>query len=115
MTRAHRFVCKWRRRLRLHDWTITVERSTVAEIDALADALIDVPNRAARIRVASDGRRRASSPYDLEQVVVHELVHIPLEWMREALLRAGDKTGETLLDQTVDALAWALVEADKNA
>ena len=99
LERVNSLVDIWKPRLMLGDWRIRVEISTEKKIRALADCLSRPSRRYARIRVAIDGHESHHDPHDLEQIIVHELLHC--YWPSE---RKQSHIG-------VEAVSWALVNA----
>lgn len=88
----------WRQPLRLLDWKIDVKMTSVKEIKALATISQDREKRRALMSMARDGDTATPEPYNLEQVVLHELLHL---WFQSP---------NTIEHQGIDAVAWALME-----
>ena len=91
---AARYVKKWQRALSLNSWRITITsapKATLNEItgmDSLAMVTARLPLLQATMTLAGDWPwvEGGSNPdYDLEVVVVHELAHIRLTAVEDAL------------------------------
>ena len=93
------YISLWKPRLILSEWDIRVEITTSKRIGGLADCLAYPRRRTARIRVAIDGHLDHADLHDLEQIIVHELLHC--YWPHPGKhAHIG-----------VEAIAWALVNA----
>lgn len=105
--RAEELVEQWKRILGLTDWRITV--STARRIrGAAADITYYWTLRKAHIRVSEDLIRAEREGFDdLEQVVVHELIHIWLAPLFERI--QADEALLNVAEQGINAIADALV------
>lgn len=93
---AERMVRKWQRRLRLKDWTFVVEVGDPDDLEPFANACCEIheEHRTALITIRPEPVNAT-----LEELVVHELVHV-------VLVGLPDYTRE---EQAVWALTSALL------
>lgn len=102
------WVDEWKPVLRLQDWQICC---VVKNIHNMPSGLLGYCDVCAQKRQAQlgfldpDDVRDMIYPPDLEQVVVHELLHCYTECVKDW----NDMTDVTMLEQMVDGLAWTLV------
>mgnify|MGYP003958937009 FL=1 len=111
-----KIVKKWQPRLGLSDWTIKIRFSDMRAIDGLAQTTIQNNMQNADIQILQPGDRQASdmADHDIEQDVVHELVHVRL-WMQDKVLAERNIDIEyTLREQSVDWLAKAMLIAERS-
>lgn len=98
-------VCKWQELLRLQDWDIYIAFVDKDTLDRgqVASSTVYMLRKKAYLRFVHPDQFGEASlvPEDLEQSVVHELLHIPLNAMEVA--------NETLHEQFVDQMANLLV------
>ncbi|NIK67915.1 hypothetical protein [Paenibacillus sp. BK720] len=103
----------WQSKLRLMDWQVEImfERGYNLGADIGRIHIFEDKRRALiRMTEANDWDPANLLPYDMEQVVVHELLHIhfyPLT--RDA---GSNVTAE---EQAIEAISWALVSLDRRA
>ncbi|TVX92268.1 hypothetical protein [Paenibacillus agilis] len=102
----------WQAQLRLQDWQIEMKfdrgfnlAPNVADISLLEES------RVARIRMmeANDFDPSSIAPYDMEQTMVHELLHIHFFPLTRTL---GKSIPE---EQAIEAISWALIALDRKA
>jgi len=112
-----KIVKKWQPRLGLSDWTIKIRFVDLAAIDGcLGQTHIQNNMQNADIQILQPGDRQASdmADHDIEQDVVHELVHVRL-WMQDKVLAERNIDIEyTLREQSVDWLAKAMLIAERS-
>ena len=108
---------EWKERLGLQEWFITLQTNCKPE-DLLPDADGDVEyvesTQCAAIKIINpDLRKDALRPFDLEEALVHELLHCKL-----SILMDGDDWEKGFqpryLHQIVDSLARAFVDAKRS-
>jgi hypothetical protein len=103
---------KWQGILRLMDWEVKVRFVRHWEMKPDREGAVDwsINGKAASIKILDprDFSTEAKWPQDVEQVLVHELVHLHLAPFDET-----DGTKAMLLEQAVDLLACALVDRDR--
>lgn len=99
---------EWQKRLRLQDWKVKVSLCRIRDID---DSYARMKTRnyfkEADIQIAEATDRPEADP-DLEQTLVHELVHIHF-----TQLETPTGYGLTILENGIDLTAWALVNAKR--
>lgn len=95
---------EWQKRLRLQDWKVKVTFCRMRDMDD-AYGHMDTRNyfKEADIQIADPVDRTDASP-DIEQTLVHELVHIHF-----AQLETPEGYGLTMFENGIDLTAWALV------
>lgn len=102
----------WQKRLRLQDWFVTVK--IVPQTDLLegkqATVGFNMEKRAATIKILDprDYPRDTFSPQDIEQALVHELLHLHLGSFDGALAA----TELTLEEQVINSIAAALTSRE---
>jgi len=103
----------WRDRLGLRDWHIDVEVCGPADLeDAYADCTPQFPKRSARVRfLAPSAREEVWEKYDIEETIVHELLHITFGTAGVGLgdYESGKMSPGVLVEQQINALAQAFV------
>jgi hypothetical protein len=103
----------WQARLGLRDWGIEIMFDRAYNMgDDLAKIHIMEDKRRARIRMteANDFDPSSLLPYDMEQVLIHELLHIHF-W---PLTRDGG-SNVTAEEQAIEAISWALITLERRA
>lgn len=96
----------WQQVLRLKDWTIRIRFTSVGEINSQGQVDMVAKSASARIIICPyeytpDGLMRDP----IEKTIIHELLHLHFDWIRTDLNRE-----DILEEQTIDKLAWALLE-----
>lgn len=106
---SRKMILRWRDHLGLRDWMIDLE--FVDNMDLMAEVKPDFPNRRAKVRINA-----ALSLWDneaeLEEAIVHELLHIHLGALGVGLGRyshARKVTPLVMAEQVINALAHCLV------
>lgn len=100
----------WQKRLRLQDWDIefTVRRERdMSQTGLMGECFQAEEHRRAEIVVLDpiDHDPETWLPYDLDQTIVHELLHLHFGW-----LGSNDDSRETVcLEQAINALSAAFV------
>lgn len=116
MTEELKLLEEWQKRLRMQDWFISLEYPCTNK-DLIGEADGDVEyvesTKCAHIRIIDPETREGSlRPFDLEEILVHELLHCKF-----ALLTNGEDWDNDLhlriLHQLIDDTARALVDAKK--
>lgn len=105
----------WQQRLRLADWDIKFEIVPLRDMGGTQCGMIswNLEHRIADIKVIhpDDYRKDARRPYDMEETLVHELLHI---WV--APFDAEEGTPEQLAqEQAINAIAAALIKLARAA
>ena len=115
---------EWSIRLGLKDWYIVLEADVKPEDMKADDAdgfvVFEETTKSARIQIIDPKAREedegifsASRPFDFEETLVHELLHLKL-----CLLERGDdwetKLQLRILHQIIDDLSRALVDAKRS-
>lgn len=100
----------WQKVLRLQDWTIRVAFRHVVDMEPGNEAEVDTnfPLKRAAIAIVypDEYRSRVGWPQEVEESLVHELLHLHLEpWQVEK-----GSLEYVLQEQAVESLAHALVE-----
>jgi hypothetical protein len=107
-----KLLVKWQKRLRLLDWDITInfdkEDGVLDEIGAWARCGVTAAIRDVEI-VIKHPHHTLNPYYDLEMVLVHELLHIFWSGMRHK-----DFAGLMTEEQMVDTLSILLVDLERH-
>lgn len=102
---------EWQKILRLQDWIVNVRikrRSDMSDGNFDAQIHVTLPNRVATIYILDpiDYDSRSELPQDMEQHLVHELLHIHLYPItgkfEEGLLQIAE-------EQAIEAISWGLI------
>lgn len=112
---------EWTERLGLKDWHILLYSNCNPEEDTIlqdAEGYVSYTEatKAAKIQIVNPNKRDkdALRPFDFEEILVHELLHLKL-----CLLEKGDdwdnKLQLRLMHQIIDDLARAFVDAKRNS
>jgi hypothetical protein len=115
---AEALLAEWQRTLRLQDWDVVVRivRGNGLELRQGLDGHCNwtLPNKTAFIRISDpvDYDPAIVFPYDMEEILVHELVH--LHFAPIAKFDEGSAE-DTALEQAVEMLSQALVTAKRAA
>ena len=104
-----RELCReWQGILGLAHWDIAVEVVRGVEIgDARGRADISVADEQALIRIKDPADHHGYFPYDMEQTLVHELLHVVLD--------AAGEAGGVCYERAIDRLARAMVRMGRAA
>lgn len=101
----------WQPKLRLSDWDMKISMAPIGDMNGeLAQVTLFLSRKSAHIRVSNlEGRSTPGLwPYDLENDLVHELLHAHLD----TLDRCGDPKNEILqkigLEQPIEILSGVL-------
>lgn len=106
----------WVRKLGLERWHITWDFFTKEELPA-DDELMDVQGETVCDVLTHTGIVKlrplelwpyTDTPMDLEQVAVHEILHIKMDFLWKNL--ENDKILQDILHELIDDLAWMLVD-----
>lgn len=107
----------WQKILRLQDWIVRVSikrQNEMADIDNLGEVIVTLPNRIARIHILDqiDYGSTSQLPQDMEQYLVHELLHIHLYpitgQFEEGLLQIAE-------EQAIEAISRGLIELHRSS
>jgi hypothetical protein len=107
----------WQKRLKLQDWTITLEMSHPSDLrrGSLGNVHWDVDTKTATIRVldASDYQTSFSATLkDMEFTIVHELTHLELSSLtRNFKSRSEESVSEE--ERAVNRLSEAMMQLDQ--
>lgn len=102
----------WQRTLKLSDWDVNAKLVPHREMpDAVGHIRWDLDEKSADIRLITpeDYQSDALRPYNIEETLVHELLHLHL-----ATFDMSDEPKRLALEQAINAIARALVKL-KNA
>jgi hypothetical protein len=108
------WVAKWQSKLRLEDWDIEVGLQRQFDMPDPADqgyVRCLRSQKKARISLLDPvdfEPDSLSGPQDLEQTIVHELVHV-----HHAGIEPTEGEAMIISEQATDAIAWALVNCDR--
>lgn len=117
---AKRWVPWWRDRLGLRDWHVDIVLCGSSDLgDAFADCTPFFPHRTARIRLlVPSAREEIWEKYDLEETLVHELLHITFGFAGVGLGEDYDGAKMSmmvLVEQQINALASILVKLKRGS
>lgn len=112
--KALALVTEWQERLGLRDWEINVEFKPKKLMPAqMAVNAIHSDRRICRLHIRWPHRNNSGEPDDLEQTIAHELLHCWFDpWYPTNPDRNKHKV--MVLENAVDAIATALVEAKRS-
>lgn len=98
---------KWKKRLGLSDWKISIEFNTQDHLDGQAKTRIYETSQVAKVFILSPEDRQKSDPNDssIELDIVHELIHVRL-WAIDP--KDADRLTHALREQAIEWLARAL-------
>lgn len=107
----------WQRQLRLSDWEITPTYATSHELRGdYAHSQVNGALKESRMRILdpndADPPSTRTGPYDVEQILIHELLHLHLDaW-------GGDARDEKCLEfrekeAAIDCMSWALLRLER--
>jgi len=114
---AQDFAKKWQKILRLQDWEVFVEVKRRRELpedlqDCYGYCLPNLTTKQAIITIrASIDHDDQPLPFDLEQVVVHELLHLftaDLNFFEDAR-----SLEHIAMEQMIELLSWAFITLDR--
>jgi len=109
----------WQQKLCLSHWVIDVRIEPAHHMSgALGYCSFTVSKCRASIELVDPAHKEAESdPYDMEQTLVHELLHIHFSpwfnWSREQQ-RMSKTEDDLYTEQPIERIAWILVEQDRN-
>lgn len=101
----------WLPVLRLSDWKVDLRSVSMADLDgAIARNTTYLSNKSCLLLVSRLDSRTTSRQYDLEEDLVHEIVHLHFDTLsRFADMPDGGALEKIALEQPVEALSVALV------
>lgn len=100
----------WQRRLRLQDWRVTVSFAVPGQMSQTyhhGECATCAPRKLARIKVLRPDCHPGDefeAPYDMEAILVHELLHLHTNGMNIAPSSAEDVAMEQMVDLVAEAL-----------
>ncbi|CCF83479.1 hypothetical protein [Nitrolancea hollandica] len=105
----------WQRKLRLQDWDIKIRFVTRKEMDG-KDGQVNYHSHIKRARIdilhPDEERPGAVEPLDIENTIVHELLHIHLSYFTEPYDYGSP--GHLLEEQFIHVLAGVLTQKEGN-
>lgn len=104
---------KWKKRLGLSDWDITVQHRDAQDMNqSPARTIIRENMQHADIRIMDKTDRQKSDPADIDQELdlVHELIHVRL-WAIDP--KDPGPVTYTCREQAIEWIAKALIETDR--
>ena len=104
---------KWKKRLGLLDWQITIDFRDARDLDGCTSKVIlQKHTQHADMRILRQEDRQEIDPVekDIEQDIVHELIHIRL-WSIDPVDATG--TLDYCREQAVDWISKALIASDR--
>lgn len=115
-------ISEWQRRLRMQDWEFVVDWDGEPEGECALGSVKQVPGRKLAVIRLNKDHLEAASPAELSHIIAHELSHMILEPMDNAVDLAldGASTEKTLLvrrlahyanEIVTDAIAAAFCQA----
>ena len=113
-TMANRCLEEWVDRLGLQDWTIKFE-DCVASEDMILENCSGCTDyvestKCAKIQIVDpDSFGKRIAPFDFEETVVHELLHLKFSLLDES----GNAIQDRLIHQFVDDMARALIDVKR--
>lgn len=105
----------WVAELRISDWSIDVEIQPSHRMDDCSGLCrFNYANRHATIQLIDPKNTPdAYAPLDMEQIIVHELLHVVFcalhEWTRSETSPMSSFDRKTIEEQPIDSMAWTLV------
>ena len=108
---------EWKERLRMQDWTIVLEdccdpaHMTTDDPDIVGHTEWEEASRTAKVQIISpDLYGKRVTPFDYEQILVHELMHLKTSLITDN----GNALQDRITHQLVEDLACALVDAKRH-
>jgi hypothetical protein len=109
-------VVKWQKILRLQDWTVAIKWGRSFDLphgkEATTRSSLSAKLAAVRILDPADYDPDSMAPQDIENTVVHELLHLHTWPFDHAL---ADSLEARCVEQAIEAIATALVGLDRKA
>ncbi len=100
----------WQRRLRLQDWTVTVDLVRHApDVDILGRVEYSLLTKCANIKITNESSlapRQKEDGYDMEEVLVHELLHLHFVSILELESKEPSYVAQ---EHVINVLAHALI------
>lgn len=113
---AHALLAKWKKRLGLDNWVISFYPECKPNDMCLEDVAgcceWSTLHKTATIQVLSEQYYTYPNnmiPYDVERIIVHELLHIKFAFLYET----EDELRQNLTHQLIEEMARALVDSDR--
>lgn len=102
----------WLPVLRLSDWKVGLQSATMADLGgAIAQNTTYLDSKSCLLRVSLLDSRTAGEQYDLEEDLVHEIVHLHFDTLgRFANIACDSDLEKIALEQPVEILSTALVD-----
>lgn len=109
---ANRLLSFWQKQLRIEDWNVFLYIKRIYDMreDSIGRCAPAPSTRTAVIALLHPGDYAPSicTPYDMEQTLVHELLHVSFAASEPD---PGDK--HLMFEQSLDALSYALVNLNR--
>lgn len=100
---------EWQQRLRLTNWRVRIRWANYGDMDCQGDVSYNPDHPDARIRIQPlDSKSSFRDP--LEKTIIHELLHLHHWWLSQSNGANTTEVENTMLEQTIDKTAWALLE-----
>ena len=110
MKNLSKITAKWQKVLRLRDWEIDINfyrARDFSNLDALGECVFNINSKEASIKILDP--IDFETEYDIEEVVVHELLHLHFaQWTA-----ANNYECPISAEQGIDAIAQALTKLEK--
>lgn len=111
-----RLLSEWKKRLGLHDWAIVLEANCYPTEMKLPQTLgctsWEESTKSAVIQTVDPEKiGDLTRPFDFEEVLVHELLHLKMSLLSS---RDEEDLNDRVLHQIIDDLARAMVDAKKD-
>ena len=115
--RAELLVAKWQKILRLQDWQVFVEVKRRRDMpedykDCYGLCQPNISSKQAVITIRSEfDHDDQPLPYDMEQVIVHELLHLYTADL--SVLETPGSFEYIAMEQMIELLSWAFITLDR--
>ena len=115
--RAELLVAKWQKILRLQDWQVFVDVKRRRDLpddyrDCYGFCQPNISSKQAVITIRSEiDHDDQPLPFDIEQVIVHELLHLYTADM--SVLESPGSFEYIAMEQMIELLSWAFITLDR--
>ena len=111
------FVRKWQKTLGLQDWEIKIRHTHHSDLAGgrSADIQMNLEARGALVQILEPGHyyHWLNKEQDVEEDIVHELIHIPLQAVEIYARRKEEKAIEIAVENGVNQIKTALIMLDR--
>ena len=108
MNKLEKLKNKWQKRLNLENWDIRIRYKKFKDKRLYGRVKIHLTEDIAIISVIKEKHYKWIEPYDLEFIILHEMLHVAFT------IAPPDKTIEDkIFERGLNRIAWALLKLDR--